>query len=181
MKAAPIISYVKNNQSESIIGGIVLLVVLLVIIRQLKNIITGVPTAIKEVFEDEDIRELTDSQKSGIDKIHVKSSNINRPDLFYNSIVSELYFAMQGAQIGRRFTREDIDALGLLNADELKKIVKLFGIRRKRPLDGWLSDKLPDKMQGGIVGNLIDWFKDELSGSELKEMQNIFQKTGLWL
>lgn len=184
MKNIPVISMVKNNALESIIGGIVLLVVIMYLIKKIGNSLASGASALGGILVNDNNREFAEMKKKELDKVSVKSSNLLMDETFYISWVNRLYEAMQGAQIGRRFTKETIQELGTLNADELKHIAQLFGVRQKNFFpDGylfWTVRKIEDIAGADVVGTLFDWFDDELRDSEKTEMKNVWRKTALW-
>jgi|GEM_PF-4888500 len=149
-----------------IVGGIVLLIVVLVVIKKTRK-------GIANFFTDENRSELEKLQETNIKNITTSSANLSFDNTYYTTWAGKLYNAMYGWApfIASRFSEEDYAELGALNADELKKIVKEFGVKEK---SNWMG------LHHQLTGTLFDWFENELSGSELQRMRDIFRKTGLW-
>jgi hypothetical protein len=112
-----------------------------------------------------------DQSKDGFDPSHGGGKNYTLPDHAYATISERLESAMYGFGT-------DEDALwellkGLTN-DDLIRVYNEFGLRKPEGKRlgglGWSEERK----------DLIDWFKDELSGDDLSRMEKIWKGTGLW-
>lgn len=104
--------------------------------------------------------------------LNIPAASLPNPLEFYDIIADNVYLAMNDLM-----TNEEamFSALEPLSATELAQVAKSFGRRRTSQSVFGLFD-----YEIGPDATIFQWFNDELSGSELDRMRNIWAKTGLW-
>ncbi|KAB2913530.1 MAG: hypothetical protein F9K23_17040 [Bacteroidetes bacterium] len=114
-------------------------------------------------------------QEAQVKQIPVDTKKLTRDSFYYKNIADQLYNEMS-----KRFIVFDIYTYNSsalfsyvqgLNADELKQVVKYFGVRSQK---AWVIYKLSDG------GTLFEWFDNILTKDHLEKMRDIFKPTGLW-
>jgi hypothetical protein len=111
-----------------------------------------------------------DSSQIGFDRAG-GGGNLSLPDHAYATIAKNLQNAMYG--LGTNTEEGGIfELLKGLNKDDLIRVYNEFGLRKNgdTSLKFWNVPKM----------DLIDWFKDELSGDDLDRMEKVWRVTDLW-
>jgi len=165
------------------------LIILIVILSPIRDLLKSTFASLEDglfgegnVFGKSQEDTFEDRQKGTIEQIKVNSYTLGKDPSYYSSWAKTMYDAMQGTQYLNRFSSGQIAELRSLNSNELKQIVKEFGVKEKLAVDGLMSLVLPlaASVAGSMTGSLIDWMKSDLDGAEKEQMKSIFSKTGLW-
>lgn len=156
-----------------IIGAVVLIAVIYTFLSPIKKLLTGGVDGLLSLGDGDNKKKLEDSLDKAIESIPVPTNELKRSNSYYKGLANRLYEAMQSYQpfFASHFSNGDWSELEQLNAAELRQVVKEFGTKEKY---SWMG------LHSEVTGGLIDWFADDLSGSELTKMKSIFAKTGLW-
>lgn len=106
-----------------------------------------------------------------VQQINVNYAALTKDFQAYELLANQLENAMQGIGTKEKLI---ISLLTPLNADELKQVVKSFGVR-KNDYAGFMD----------YTGDLFVWLNEEFEGWIMagyrKQLQEIFAKTGLWI
>lgn len=106
------------------------------------------------------------ASKSVIERIGYDSARLSKSEVALNQATEDLYNAM----VGLTTDEETIfKLLSPLRKDDLLYIIMRFGVRK-------------DKIWGLTTfnGNLFEWFRAELSDSDLAKVGNVFRITAVW-
>lgn len=144
--------------------GLVLIITLVIVRKQIMNIFSGFGSGDRSG----DIQDLTDSLSQ------YQKVRLPRDDSYYQLMANKLYSAMDQwvPSFITRFDDATYKELESLSADELRRIVSEFGLKRKATFGGLITQL--------EKASLFEWFEDELGRTELDRMRSIFKKTGLW-
>ncbi len=114
-------------------------------------------------------------QEAALKQITVDTKKLARDSFFYKSTADQLE-----NELSRRVaifdiftydTKKVFSAVDGLNTEELKQLLKSFGVRS---LKSFNLVKLKDG------GTLLEWFDNILSKTDLDRMRQVFAATGLW-
>lgn len=97
-----------------------------------------------------------------------KDLEVPNDDGYYFALAQRLENAMA------RWGTDEEEIFKVLNnrsLDELRAIYLAFDVRQWTPIGTWRESAQKD---------LIDWFKEELSGSDLAKVKSIMLPTGYW-
>lgn len=100
----------------------------------------------------------------------IKQSNLQFERYFYKQAAETLYKAMNGAGTNETVI---LNTLKGLNPDDLKTIYMDYGLRPPTFHTPWGDVATGDRM------DLIDWFIDDMSGSTLNKVMQIWKPTHL--
>ncbi len=153
--------------------GVVAVILIIAIIPAVKRLFNSGISSVLGIGVDQRRDDFETALEDSINEVAITGYNLNHDNSYYKSMANRLYSGMVNWQpfFVSRFSSDLLDELKGLNADELKQITKEFGIKDKT---NWMG------LEHVITGGLIDWFGDELTGSEREEVKNIWAKTGLW-
>lgn len=114
-------------------------------------------------------------QEEQVKRIAVDSKKLSSDSFKYKSIADQLYNELsKRIPVANVFTYNSNTLFSMvsgLNTDELKQVVKDFGVR---------SLKMLNLINLSDGGTLFEWFDNILTKEHLQRMREIFKPTGLW-
>lgn len=109
-----------------------------------------------------------DSSQHVIDKIGVNKSNLRFDDSIYADVANQIYGEMQGLQTnGDEEMRPIVNLISDYNADELKQVIKEFGVKESSIVDNFGA--------GFRYGTLTQWLAQQTSGTTKSMLRHIFK------